>query len=150
MQATGLAESLGAAFVSFTGVASLWAITAVFTCFTVFFTEICSNTASANILIPLVVGICARAECSPIPPALGVALGASCAFMMPISTGPNALAFATGHVPLGIMLRAGILLNILSCAVLLGVLRILCPLYGWADYDPTQAPTLGPATPAPV
>ena len=136
MKDTGLAAKLGSGFVDFTGITSLWEVTAIFTMFTVFFTEVCSNTASANVLVPLVIGVCRRLQVSPVPPCLGVSLAASCAFMMPISTGPNAIAFSTGVVPFRMMLKTGFFLNVAACLVLVLLLRVLCPLYGWDRMPP--------------
>ncbi len=65
------------------------------------------------------------------PPALAVALAASCAFMLPIATGPNAIVYGTGRVPLFAMMRAGMVLNLIGAVLIFVLLRILCPLYGW-------------------
>lgn len=128
---TGLAAAISRGFVGLTGIASLWPLVAVCCVFTIFFTEVCSNTASANMLVPLVVAIADQLEVSPIPPALAVGLAASCAFMLPIATGPNAIAYSTGRVPQGEMIRVGLVLNLTGAVVVFLVLRVLCPLYGW-------------------
>eukprot|EP00659_Diplonema_papillatum_P011568 gene11568-17818_t len=130
---TGLALTLGRGFVKATGVTGLWTVTGVFTVFTCFFTEICSNTASTNILIPLVIGICSELNISPVPPCVGVALAASCAFMMPIATGPNAIAFKTALVPLPVMVKTGLVVNVAASIYLLALLRGLMPAYGWDE-----------------
>lgn len=128
---TGLAAAMSRGFVGLTGIESLWPLTAVACVFTIFFTEVCSNTASANMLVPLVVSIATELGVSPVPPALAVGLAASCAFMLPIATGPNAIAYSTGRVPQPQMIRAGVVLNLLSALIVFGLLRLLCPLYGW-------------------
>ncbi|KAJ9452994.1 Sodium-dependent dicarboxylate transporter SdcS [Diplonema papillatum] len=133
MKTTGLALTLGRGFVKATGVTGLWTVTGVFTVFTCFFTEICSNTASTNILIPLVIGICSELNISPVPPCVGVALAASCAFMMPIATGPNAIAFKTALVPLPVMVKTGLVVNVAASIYLLALLRGLMPAYGWDE-----------------
>jgi sodium-dependent dicarboxylate transporter 2/3/5 len=51
---------------------------------------------------------------------------------MPISTAPNALAFATGRISITEMVRAGIVFDVLGFALILGALRIVCPLLGWS------------------
>ena len=119
-------------FVELTGIESLWTLTAACCVFTIFFTEVCSNTASANMLVPLVIAIAVELEVSPIPPALAVGLAASCAFMLPIATGPNAIVYSTGRVAQPEMIRTGLILNLLSAVLVFGLLRILCPLLGWA------------------
>lgn len=129
---TGLAEALARGFVAATGVEGLWLLTALVTVFTIFFTEVCSNTASANMLAPLVIAVAQELDVSPVPPALAVGLAASCAFMLPIATGPNAIAYGSGVVPLPAMMRAGLGLNLLSGGLVFLLLRVLCPLFGWA------------------
>ena len=51
---------------------------------------------------------------------------------MPISTAPNALAYATGRVSVGQMVKAGIIFDVIGFFLILGALRIVCPLFGWA------------------
>lgn len=128
---TGLAGAMSEGFVALTGIESLWALTAVACVFTIFFTEVCSNTASSNMLVPLVIGIAGELAVSPIPPAMAVGLAASCAFMLPIATGPNAIAYSTGRVSQGQMMRIGIVLNIVCAVIVFLVVRVLSPLYGW-------------------
>lgn len=128
---TGLADALARGFVALTGVQGLWPLTALVVLFTLFFTEVCSNTATSNMLSPLVIAIALELGVSPIPPVLGVGLAASCAFMLPIATGPNAIAYGTGRIPQGAMLHMGFLLNLICAALIFLLLRTLCPLYGW-------------------
>jgi len=128
---TGLAEAIARGFVSFTGVSDLWTLVAIVTVFTIFFTETCSNTATSNMLSPLVIAIAIELDVSPIPPVLAVGLAASCAFMLPIATGPNAIAYGTGRVEQTTMIRVGFYLNLVSAVLIVILLRILCPLYGW-------------------
>lgn len=128
---TGLAAAMSQGFVALTGITSLWALVAVCSVFTIFFTEVCSNTASANMLVPLVIAIANELEVSVVPPALAVGLAASCAFMLPIATGPNAIAYSTGRVPQPQMMRAGVVLNLAGAVIVFVILRVLCPLYGW-------------------
>jgi len=128
---TGLAAAMSRGFVDLTGITSLWPLVAVCCVFTIFFTEVCSNTASANMLVPLVLAVAQELGVSPVPVAMAVGLAASCAFMLPIATGPNAIAYSTGRVPQAQMMRAGVVLNLLGAAVVFAMLRVLCPLYGW-------------------
>ncbi|HEY6880676.1 MAG TPA: SLC13 family permease [Polyangiales bacterium] len=128
---TGLAEALGHGFLAVTRVDSLWTLTAATLALAIVLTEICSNTAAANMLLPLVIGAAQQLHVSPIPPALAVGLGASCGFMLPVATGPNAIAYGTGLVSARAMIRVGIWLDIVSGVVIFAVLRVLCPLLGW-------------------
>ncbi|MBX3274010.1 MAG: SLC13/DASS family transporter [Sandaracinaceae bacterium] len=129
---TGLAAAISRGFVAMSGIASLWTLTFVACAFTIFFTEVCSNTASANMLVPLVIGIATELDVSPVPPALAVGLAASCAFMLPIATGPNAIAFSTGRVTQLEMMRTGLALNVVATLLVFACVRLFCPLLGWA------------------
>jgi sodium-dependent dicarboxylate transporter 2/3/5 len=129
---TGLAEYIGVSLVSVTGVETLWMITALAIALGILLTEITSNTATANMLVPVVISMCLARDLNPVPPALGACIGASLAFMLPISTPPNAIAYATGYVRLTEMVRLGIVLDVVGFVVALIGLRILCPLLGMA------------------
>lgn len=121
---TGLAEILARGFVAGTGIQSAFALLVAVTIFTIFFTEVCSNTASANMLVPIAIAIAKEIGVSPVPPALAVGLAASCAFMLPIATGPNAVVFGTGRVRQGDMIRKGLVLNLLAAAALVVLLSL--------------------------
>jgi sodium-dependent dicarboxylate transporter 2/3/5 len=79
-----------------------------------FLTELMSNVALTTIFVPVVLGIADGLQINPIILAMPVAFAASCAFMMPISTPPNAILFASGHISVKQMMRAGILVNLFS------------------------------------
>lgn len=128
---TGLAAAMSQWFLAVTGITSLWGLTAALIVFTVFFTEACSNTASSNMIVPLAIAAAVELGVSPLPPALAVGLAASCAFMLPIATGPNAVAYGTGLIELPQMMRIGFVLNIVAVLTLLAVLYGLSILYGW-------------------
>jgi sodium-dependent dicarboxylate transporter 2/3/5 len=63
---------------------------------------------------------------------MGVALGASLAYMLPISTPPNAIVYGTGKIPVTDMIKCGVLLDVLSVALVIATLRLLCPILGLA------------------
>ncbi len=132
MFSTKLADVMGTYIISATGVDTLWEITAVATALAILITEVTSNTATANMMVPLTISICHTAGISGIPPVIGVCLGASMAFMLPVSTPSNAIVYASGRVPITAMIKAGAALDILSFIVILAGLRILCPLLGLA------------------
>lgn len=83
-----------------------------------FLTELMSNVALATIYIPVVIGIAHGLGLNPLILAIPVAMASSCAFMMPISTPPNAIVFSSGHIRVKQMIRAGFWLNVLSVLVL--------------------------------
>ena len=82
--------------------------------FIIFLTEFTSNTASAALLVPIAISIAKELNMDPVGLALIIGFGASCAFMLPVATPPNALAYGTGMVSQKDMIRAGFILNILS------------------------------------
>lgn len=129
---TGLAAEWGEAFVGATGASTTWAITALVTGVSILLSEATSNTATATLMAPLSGSLAAAAGAAPIPAVLGATLGASFGFMMPISTAPNALAFATGRVTIGQMVRTGIVFDVIGFVLIVGALRLMCPLLGWA------------------
>lgn len=128
---TGLAETLGRGGVGLLAVDSLWGLTAMAILLGISISELTSNTASANMVIPVVIAIAKAIGVSPLPPALGACLGASYGFMLPISTPPNAIVYGSGLIPITRMIRAGILLDILGFFIIWLGLRLLCPLLGY-------------------
>ena len=93
----------------------------IITSFVVFLTEFASNTASAALLIPVFASVAEAFGISPVILSVLIAIAASCAFMLPVATPPNAIVFATGHIKQREMIRAGLFLNIACIAVLWGV-----------------------------
>ena len=128
---TGLAAEIGHWFLTATGIDSLWGLTAALIAFTTLFTEVCSNTASTTMLVPLAIAAANTLGVSPFPPALAVGLAANCAYMLPIATPPNAVAYGTGLIPLPQMMKTGFVLNVLAGLTLLAVLRVLGLVLGW-------------------
>ena len=94
------------------------ALVALVVTLVIFLTELTSNTATATTFLPILggvaIGIGARATTLVIP----AAIAASCAFMMPVATPPNAIVFGSGRLRIGAMMRAGIILNIVGIAVI--------------------------------
>lgn len=86
--------------------------------FIIFLTEFTSNTASAALLVPIFISIAQALNAPPVGLALIVGLGASCAFMLPVATPPNAIVFGTGQVKQSEMVKAGIWLNLLCVFVI--------------------------------
>ena len=84
-----------------------------------FLTELMSNVALATMYIPVVIGIAGGLGMNPLLLSLPVAMAASCAFMLPISTPPNAIVFSSGYIRVKQMIKAGFMLNIISVIILL-------------------------------
>ena len=83
-----------------------------------FLTEITSNTATTALLMPILAAAAIGAGVDPRLLMVPAAMSASCAFMLPVATGANAVVFTSGHVPIRTMVREGLILNLLGTAVL--------------------------------
>ena len=95
---------------------------------TIVVSEFASNTAAAALLVPMVIAAAQAAGFDPVRPALGVGLAATCGFIFPVSTPPNAIVFGTGLVPLRRMIRTGILLDVTALVVIWIGLLLLTPI----------------------
>lgn len=85
--------------------------------FIIFLTEFTSNTASAALLVPLFAPIGAALGLPKEVLVMVIGIGASCAFMMPVATPPNAIVMGTGHVKQGDMMKVGFILNLFAVAI---------------------------------
>ncbi|MDF3917356.1 DASS family sodium-coupled anion symporter [Salinicola salarius] len=95
----------------------------------IFLTELTSNTATAAAFLPLLGALAMSLGVDPLLITVPAAIAASCAFMMPVATPPNAIVFATGHMNIQSMIRAGFFLNltgtILVTLICLGLIELL-------------------------
>ncbi|WP_204352667.1 SLC13 family permease [Salinicola halophilus] len=95
-----------------------------------FLTEIISNTATANMALPITAGLAgAITTGNPLGLMVGVALATTCAFMLPISTPPNAAVFSSGRISIRQMAQAGIAMNVVSAIVITLFVYFLMPLF---------------------
>lgn len=96
--------------------------TAIFTLIIIasinFLTEITSNTATASMMLPVLIAIGTTLNMDVIGLLAGATLACSCAFMLPVATPPNAIVFSSGYVSLKQMMKAGIVMNIISIIVI--------------------------------
>lgn len=92
--------------------------------FVVFLTELVSNTASAALLLPLLLPVASALGLPPVAIAAAIGISASCAFMLPVATPPNALVFGSGQVPATTMMRCGWWLN-LACIAAITAMALL-------------------------
>ncbi len=127
---TKLAESLGRTLLDLGGAHSTWGITFAAIWISIIVSETTSNTASATMVVPVVISLAQAAGLHPIPPALGATLGASWGFMLPVSTPPNAIVYGSGMIPISKMIRAGILFDLAGGILIWLGLRLLLPLLG--------------------
>ena len=98
-----------------------WLVIVAVVTFVVFLTELVSNTASAALLVPIFMGVASALGLPPVMLAAAIAASASCAFMLPVATPPNAIVFATEQVPQATMMRCGLVLNLVCIAVIAGL-----------------------------
>ncbi|HEV2881964.1 MAG TPA: DASS family sodium-coupled anion symporter [Pyrinomonadaceae bacterium] len=124
---TGLAEAIGYGLTKHLpitgGLSLLFASTLVAT----LTSEATSNTASANMVVPVVIAIARAAGADPLEPALGATMGASLGFMLPVSTPCNAIVYGSGYIPLSRMIRYGLLLDVVGVVVIVALVRLLVP-----------------------
>lgn len=114
---SGLTESIGDAVEGLAGVPII-VLVAVLAFAILFLTEITSNTATAATFIPVVGGVALGIGADPLILTVPVALAATCAFMLPVATPPNAVAFGSGYVTIGQMVKGGFWLNMIALVVL--------------------------------
>jgi len=129
---TGLAEHVGQGLLLMSGAESLWTVTLAAIFIAILASETTSNTASANMVVPVVISLALAAGVNPVPPALGAILGCSWGFMLPVSTPPNAIVYGSGLVPITKMVKAGLLFDLSGGFVIWALLRLLLPLIGLA------------------
>ncbi len=126
VSSTGLAQWAGGKIMALELTDMLMLIAAIVTLI-VFLTELTSNTATTAALLPVVAAIAAAGGLDAIYLAAPAALAASCAFMLPVATPPNAIVFSTGLVSIPQMVRAGIIVNLFGIVMLSGFAYMLLP-----------------------
>lgn len=127
-EATGLARWAGERVVSAGLAGSPEGFMLVAVIAAVVVSEFASNTASATLLVPIVIAAARQAGFDPVPPALATGLAATCGFIFPVSTPPNAIVFGTGRVPITRMMRAGMALDLACVIVVWAGVLLLRPL----------------------
>ncbi len=93
-----------------------------------FLTEITSNTAASAILLPVLVSMSSTISVHPYVLLVGATMAASCAFMLPVATPPNAVVFGSGYLTIEDMVKKGFLMNIISIILLTGIIYFILPL----------------------
>jgi sodium-dependent dicarboxylate transporter 2/3/5 len=127
---TGLAAWLGGA-VEAAGAGPAWVFILAAVALIIFLTELTSNTATTAAFLPVLGLVAAGAGIAPLQLTVPAAVAASCAFMLPVATPPNAIVFASGHVTIGQMMRAGFVLNLAGVVVITLFADLVLPLVPW-------------------
>jgi sodium-dependent dicarboxylate transporter 2/3/5 len=126
IQQTGLAVAIGKSAAA-VGTWPIAAVVLAVTTLVVFLTELTSNTAVAAALLPVVTSLAAALGSDPMLLAVPTALAASCGFMMPVGTPPNAMVYGSGRIRMPEMLRAGLAINVLFIALITIVTLTIVP-----------------------
>ena len=124
-QETGLADIIGKNMIAWLPNAGSFGFLVAATLVATLVSEATSNTASANIVIPVVITMATAAGVDPLEPALGATFGCSLGFMLPVSTPCNAIVYGSGLVPLSRMIRYGALLDVAGTIVIVAVVKLL-------------------------
>lgn len=126
MDRSGLAQWIGSALAGLDGLSPL-VFLLVLAATVVMLTELASNTATVAALIPITATIAGATGFDVVTLSAAVALSASCAFMLPVATPPNAIVFSTGELRVSDMMRAGIVLNVLSVVLVATAAWLMAP-----------------------
>ena len=120
IKSSGLAEWLAQNF-SLLSAWPIFAMVLVIVAVIIFLTEITSNTATTATFLPLLGALAVAQSVSPMLFVIPAAIAASCAFMMPVATPPNAVVFGSGELRIKDMMQAGLLLNVFGIVLISGV-----------------------------
>lgn len=123
-RSSGLSESLAGVFGGI-GMLPVILLIAAVAFFMTFLTEVTSNTASTALMMPVLAAAAVATDVEPALLMLPAALSASCAFMLPVATGPNAVIFGSGKFTVARMAREGLALNLIGVVVVTICCRLL-------------------------
>ena len=125
---TGLAEAMGRGLTGLLPIEGSLGLLVASVIVAVILSETTSNTAAANMVVPVVISVARASGLDPFEPALGATMAASLGFMLPVSTPCNAIVYGSGLIPLGQMIRHGLALDLAGILVIVTLVRALGPL----------------------
>ena len=128
LQDSGLAETIGKGSYNALGITSGVAITIFAVFLAILVSETTSNTASAAVVVPIILPLADAAGVDPLTPALAATFAASFGFMLPVSTPQNAIVYGSGAVPITKMIRSGASFDIMGAILILLFLPLLIPI----------------------
>ncbi|WP_339880212.1 DASS family sodium-coupled anion symporter [uncultured Algoriphagus sp.] len=131
-QSTGLAEWIGQKFTLLEGI-SFFLLLLVIIASVNFLTEVTSNVATASMLLPILASVALKLDLHPFGLMIGATLAASCAFMLPVATPPNAVVFGSGYLQMKDMVSAGFWLNIISIVLVTLMVYFVLPVMWGID-----------------
>jgi len=126
LEVSGLVDVISSALIQFTGGGNTLITIAIVTFAGLGLSVVASNTASAGIFLPIAIGLGQQTGVNPVILAVAVGIGTSLDFMLPVGTPPNAIAYSTGKVSMGEMIKAGFLLDIAG-----GLLTVIMAYLVW-------------------
>ena len=130
LQATGLTAWLGQLLSALKGL-DPWLLVLTLCLMTSFLTEVTSNTATTAVLLPVLAAASTVLDVPPLLLMIPVTVSASMAFMLPVATPPNAIAFASGELTAGDMAKAGFALNLFGALWITLMTHLLAvPVFG--------------------
>ncbi|MAU93810.1 MAG: sodium:dicarboxylate symporter [Planctomycetes bacterium] len=121
---SGLSESLGEQLTSLQNV-PLWILTTIICTVITFLTELTSNMATTEVVLPILAAMAKAIGVNPLVLMIPATLSASCAFMLPVATAPNAIAFGSGEIKIKDMIRYGFILNIIGIVLISAAAQLL-------------------------
>jgi solute carrier family 13 (sodium-dependent dicarboxylate transporter), member 2/3/5 len=124
---TGLADAMGRGITAWLPSHTTFSLTVLFTGASILLSEATSNTAAANMIVPVAIAVAQASGVRPVEPALGATLGSSMGFMMPISTAPNAIVYSSGFIPITAMMRYGIALDVVAFVLIVAAVTLAGP-----------------------
>jgi sodium-dependent dicarboxylate transporter 2/3/5 len=130
LQETGLAETMGESAFSALGLSSVVTITGFAIVLAILVSETTSNTASAAVVVPIVLALAVSADVNPFVPALAATFAASFGFMLPVSTPQNAIVYGSGIVTITKMVRSGSSFDVIGAVLILMVLPLMVAVVG--------------------
>ena len=121
---SGLSESLGEQLTSLQNV-PLWMLITIICAVITFLTELTSNMATTEVVLPILAAMAKAIGVNPLVLMIPATLSASCAFMLPVATAPNAIAFGAGEIKIKDMIRYGFILNIIGIVLISAAAQLL-------------------------
>ncbi|MDI1323467.1 MAG: SLC13 family permease [Algoriphagus sp.] len=131
---TGLADWIGSGFSLIEGI-SFFMLLLILVALVVFLSEVTSNVATASMILPILASVALKFDLHPLGIMVGATIAASCAFMLPVGTPPNAVVFASGYLQIRDMVKAGFLLNVISIILITLMVYFLLPIIWGIDLE---------------
>lgn len=127
---SGLSAWIGNGLIGLADVSSVFMVAGTSILLT-FLTELTSNTGTTEMILPVLAALSVAVKVHPLLLMLPATISASCAFMLPVATPPNAIIFGSGRVPIAKMASVGIVLNLIGVVLLTSlVMLVIAPMFG--------------------